>query len=328
MKKLQTLIKILVIIGTLMLFLTGCGTASGAEEVKHYTVGVVNISSGLDVVFESFQAEMTQRGYVEGENITYLYDGATSIDSLESTIRPLVEQEVDLILSITTPATLQAKQLVEGTNIPVVFVPVTDPIASGVVDNLQTPGGNLTGIKSGGSVPRALDWLMTIAPDTSTIYVFHNPSDNSSIQGLEEELKPAATDAEVSIVLAEVSTDEELMSVLDNIPDEIDSAFILPSGFMVSHANKIAEVMIEQKIPTSTILESVEDGMLVSYGIVYQNLGEQAANLGEQVLLGSDPGTLPIEDARFSLSINLATAEKIGLEIADTILQQADVIIR
>ena len=159
--------------------------ACGATTPKTVTIGIVNYSAPLDDIVVGFKEGMAEAGYVEGEGVTYLYDGAvSSMDALDPAIQKLVAEQVDLILALTTPAAQKAKAATQGTNIPVVFAPSTDPVASGLVDSLTHPGGNLTGVRTGGSSAKGLSWLLAIASSTKTLFVPHNPDDSSSVVGL------------------------------------------------------------------------------------------------------------------------------------------------
>jgi ABC-type uncharacterized transport system substrate-binding protein len=147
-------VTVLVVLGP---FLFACG----AREPEARAIGVVNLAPGLDDAVAGFKEGMAELGYVEGENVTYIYEGATnSIDTLDSVAQGLVEADVDLILSITTPATQAAQWATAGTEILVVFVPVTDPVGAGIVDSLRNPGGNITGVTFGTQEGRRLEWLI------------------------------------------------------------------------------------------------------------------------------------------------------------------------
>ena len=159
------------------LLLVACG-----ENQKTYTIGVVNPTSGLDDTVEGFKKGMAELGYIEGKNLTYIYEGAVnSIETLDPVAQRLVEANVDLILSITTPATQAAQRATADTDIPVVFVPVTDPVGAGLVESLRQPGGNMTGITFGLQEGRRLEWLLQIVPTIKQIYIPHNPDDRSAV---------------------------------------------------------------------------------------------------------------------------------------------------
>lgn len=319
----QSLVVTLLIVAGLLL--AACGT----PQPQTVTIGVVNLSLALNPVFDGFKAGMADLGYVEGQSVTYIYAGPVgSIEALEPAIQDLKTQDIDLLLALSTPATLQAKHAVKGTDIPVVFAPVNDPVGSGVVDNLRNPGGNLTGIQVGGFVPKELEWLLTIAPDTTHLFVPYNPDDSSAVQGMVA-LDEAADKLGIEIVVGEAHTPDEIMSAIDTIPEEVDAIFLPPDNLMTAHIDDFVAVALERDIPISSVAyPQAEAGALMSYGPDFFRLGEQVARLADKVLQGTSPADLPIETAEFFLSINLQTAEAIGLDIPDTVLRQADNIIR
>ena len=295
-----------------------------SSQPKAFTIGVVNISPNLDPVFEGFKADMADLGYVEGETVTYVYDGATgNLEGLAPVARKLVEDDVDLILAISTLSSLQAKEAIKGTDTPVVFVPVNRPVASGVVESLLHPGGNLTGIQAGGFVIKGLEWLTVVAPNTKHLYVPHNPKDNSSVQGLLE-LKEAATTLGIELSIYEAKTPEEMASATAAVPEGVDAIFLLPDSLAVSFIDDFAEASLERGLPLSAVTsQHVKAGALMSFGPGFFQMGQQAAHLADKVLQGVPPSDLPVETAEFFLSINLGTASSIDLDIADEILRQA-----
>ena len=140
-RKLQLGLVILLVITGLLL--TGCG---GAPKTKTYTIGVINPSTNQEDTVKGFKEGMTELGYVEGKNVIYIYEGPVSADKLDAVAQGLVKAKVNLILAITTSATKAAQQATAGTDIAVVFIPVTDPVGAGVVASLTKPGGNTTGV--------------------------------------------------------------------------------------------------------------------------------------------------------------------------------------
>jgi putative ABC transport system substrate-binding protein len=305
------------------LLLTACG---GATHTKTYTIGVINLAPSLVPTMEGFKEGMTELGYIEGENITYIYEGiADSIDKLDSIAQGLVEADVDLILSITTPATKAAQRATADTDIPVLFAPVTDPVSAGLVDSLRQPGGNTTGVTFGPQEAPRLEWLIRIVPTIEQLYVPYNPEDPSAVLALET-ASAAATTLGVELITREARNPEEITAAIENVPEEADAIFILPDSLV---SGRIAE-FVELQLPISganpTLVEN--SGVLTSYGMEQTSTGKQAARLADQILRGVKPADLPVETAEFYLAINLKAAEAIGLDISDEILLQADIIIR
>ena len=303
------------------LLLAGCG-----ENQKTYKIGVINLSQNQDATVKGFQEGMTELGYIEGENVTYLYEGATnSIDKLDSVAQSLVAADVDLILSVTTPATQAAQRTTDGTDIPVVFVPVTDPVGAGIVESLRNPSGNITGITFGLQEARRLGWLIQVVPTIKDIYIPYNPEDRSAVLALKT-VRAAATELDVELIMREARNPEEVVAAVENIPEEADAIFLLPDSVVGAHTTEFVELQLPTSSPNPEALETHD--ILTSYGWKRTAAGKQAARLADQIFQGVKPADLPVETAEFYLAINLKTAEAIGLDISDEILLQADIIIR
>ena len=310
----------------LSLLLFAC---QGEEEIPVYTIGIVNLTPSLDPVADGFMERMEELGYVEGENITYIYDGPTnSIDELDGVIEGLLEEDVDLLLALSTPAAIAAKTLTDGSDMRVIFVPVNDPVAAGLVESLPHPNGNLTGIKAGGFLPKELAWLLTLDPTIETIYSPYNPNDQSSSLG-HSVLEQEAEHVGITLIAPEVNSPEETIIALNVMPDEVDAILLLTDAMILSQATSFVEVAMERSLPLASINQKqVEDGVLMGYGPEFFPMGRQAARLADQILKGMDPSDLPVETGEFFFTINTDTAEKIGLDIPTDILQQANEIVR
>jgi putative ABC transport system substrate-binding protein len=312
---------ILVWVVVLSLLLMSCGS-----DQKTCTIGVVNLAPGLDDTVEGFKEGMTELGYIEGENITYIYEGATdSIDKLDSVAQGLVAADVDLILSVTTPATQAAQRATADTGIPVVFVPVTDPVGAGLVGSLRNPGSNITGVTFGVQEARRLEWLIQVVPTIEQIYIPYNPKDRSAVLALET-VREAATALGVELITREARNPDEVTAAVENIPEEADAIFLLPDSLLGGRATEFVELQLPTSAANPGDLKI--HGVLTSYGIEQISAGKQAARLADQILRGIKPADLPVETAEFYLAINLKTAEAIGLDISDEILLQADIIVR
>jgi putative ABC transport system substrate-binding protein len=309
-------------------FLTYGLNACQVTEPEKITVGVVNFVVALQPVFEGFKQGMAELGYSEGENIIYIYREATNQNELNPIANEFVASKVDLILSISTPATIAAKEATGETRIPVVFAPVTDPVSAGLAESLSNPGGNLTGITNLGSESRRLEWLLKLAPETKEIYIPYNPKDPSAAAALVT-ARSAALELGVDLVTREASDDEQMTAAINEMPVDADAVFMLPEGLAINHIQEFVNTTINRQLPLSgPTTTQVEAGALVSYGLDLFSAGEQAARLADQIIRGIDPAVLPIEEAEFNLAINLNTAEAIGLKIDPDILNQADEIFR
>lgn len=305
-------------------------TACGAQQPKTYKVGLLNIAGGLEAaLWPGFKEGMTEFGYIEGKNITYVYQGVPdSVDQLDTLAQELVKADVDLILALTTPPALAAKRATANTDIPVVFVPANDPVGAGLVSNLKNPGGNITGITFGAQEPRRFEWLIQVAPAAKQVYIPYNPDDPSAVTTLAR-ISEVATQLGVELVTYEVRTPEEIPASIENMPEEVDAIFTLPDNVVGHRTAEYAEAAIQRKLPASAPNpKGVEEGMLTTFSSDEVTSGKQAARLADQILKGIKPANLPVETAEFFSMINLKTATAIGLDVPDTILRQTNKIIR
>jgi putative ABC transport system substrate-binding protein len=308
------------------LLLASC---SGAPKTKNYTIGIINPSANQESTVKGFKEGLADLGYVEGKNVTYIYTGPVDTGKIDAVAQDLVEAKVNLILSITTSATLAAKQATAGTDIPVVFIPVTDPVAAGVVDNLMKPGGNITGITSTTPEGKRLEWLLQVAPKIKFIYIVYNPDDQSSVQALKT-VSETAVQLGVELITRDVATPEEAKLAFTNIPKEANAIFLLPDYLTNANNAYTLQRAIELGLPTSgPNTQIVDDGALTGYGVDLTIAArEQAARLASQILQGVSPADLPVETAELYSAINLITAKAINLDISDAILRQTNIIIR
>jgi putative ABC transport system substrate-binding protein len=300
------------------------------EKTKTYSVGVMNVAPDLDESLVGFKEGMTELGYIEGKNIRYLYDGPTmGISKLSTAARNLLAAKVDMILTITTPATLAAKQATAGIVLPVVFAIVTDPLGAGIVQSMQQPGGNITGVASGIAEARRLEWLVRIAPDIRQIYVPFNPKDKSPVLALKM-VREAADKLGVELIIREARDPETLEDAVLNIPPEADAVFLLPDSYIGTRVSDFVNTATKRNLPFSVanIMDVTNYHILTSFGIDQHLAGKQAARLADQIFKGAKPADLPVETAEFYLAINLKVAKTIGLTISDEILRHAHVIVR
>lgn len=294
------------------------------QKLKKYTIGVINPNPGSSGLYEVFTSELRKYALQEGWQLTFTI--CDKKESFDADLNTLVSQQPDLIVAITTPGTEKAQKAFAGKNVPGIFI-LFDPVHTGFINDLAHPARNFTGVQLRGSVPKALDWLLDIAPDIKNIFVPVR-FDTESAQMSLDDLKKAADSLGVQLNVAEVNTKKELVAALDSIPEETDAIFLLNSMLISTHAQTITRAAIDNKLPTAASIGKDEEGVLLTYSTQHALLGKQASRLAYLILHGQNPAEIPAEISDFQLIINLATAEKIGLKIPDSILAQADKLLR
>jgi len=320
-QRIQGLLALLVLFAILG---SGCGS-----RTRLYTIGVINSTPTLEDTITGFKQGMTDLGYIEGKNVRYVYPGpASSMDKLDGMAQDLVNAKVDLIFSISTPATQAAKKATASNHIPVVFGILTDPVGAGVVTSLAQPGGNVTGVTFGPQEARRLEWFTKIDPAVRRIYIIYNPNDSSAKLAFKTATATADT-LGLEIISQEAPTLDDISTALANLPDNIDAIYTLPDSQTEKKLADIVAVATAHQLPVSVPnVDLVENGPLYSYAMKSYPTGQQAARLADQILKGTKPADLPVETTEFFLAINLKTAQALGITVPDSILSQADTIIR
>lgn len=240
----------------------------------------------------------------------------------------LMARKPDLVYAAPTPAAQVAKRFCEEKNIPVLFGPVNDAIGGGLVTERKHPGGNITGVMLADSEGKRLQLCTEIAPRIKTVLVPYNPNDKSSLLSLES-VHEAAAHLDLRVEEAAVADQAAIDKLITQLPEGIDTIFLPRDAMVMARVKDFAEVSIRKKIIlSSTRVELVEKGALLGYGFDGFELGKQLARLADQIFKGKKPGDLPVETAEDYLSINLKTAQAIGLSIDDRFLRLAYRLIR
>ena len=324
-----TRIVLVTIVGGLLL------NACGAEEPKVYRVGVL-IGVGFAVrAADSLKAEMAELGYVEGENIVYDVQ-ITDFDmaAYQRVVEKFVADKVDLIFVIPTEAALVAKATAQGTDIPVVFTTAMIE-GNGLVDSVREPGGNITGAR----FPQVdislkiFETLHELDPEAKRYWMPYQRGYGSVTYQLEA-LYPAAKAAGVTLIeapadnAAELEADLQERAQADDVGFDAIMLLVDPLSVTPDVVAVLSEFSAEHKIP-------IGGGMVVeeNYGPVFEvNAGSNDAKivapLVDQVLKGTPAGTIPVVSPETELKINYKVAQELGLTVPESLLLQAQEIIR
>jgi putative ABC transport system substrate-binding protein len=306
--------------------------AEAQPAAKIPRIGLLSPFSPSDTALwhQAFRQGLRDLGWVEGKTISIEYRYAEGRrDRLPDLAADLVRLKVDIIFADTTSAALAAKNATRA--IPIVLASGSDTVASGLVNSLARPGGNITGLDQiapelGG---KRLELLKEIVPILSRVAVLWNPQNPASTLNWKELQLPAR---QLGI---------QLHSLEVRSPTGFDKAFeaatraragalaIMPDPVFVTNLKRIADLAAKSRLPAIFHLrEFVDAGGLVAYGPDRSDLFRRAATYVDKILKGARPADLPVEQpTKFELVINLKTAKALGLTIPPSLLQRADQVI-
>lgn len=295
----------------------------------HLTIGLItNNPNGLRNI-QGFKDEMVNLGYEEGRNVTYIFSGTqTSKHQLDDTISAMLDAGVDLLFTAGTPTGVSAHRVTAGTSVPVVFGVIADPIAAGVIEDLNQPGGNLTGVKLAEAQARRLELFLDLIPGRRSILVPFNPEDAAAKSAVRQ-IERVAEALDVVLVMKEVRNDAEVSSLLTGFPENVDAVFLVPDSVVNQRLSDVMKVATERGIPVSGPSNAqAEGGALMAYGFMHTEAGAQAARIADQIIKGIAPGNIPVQTAEQFFTINLACARQIGLEIPEELVRRAHFVLR
>lgn len=288
---------------------------------------VLNNATVAERAFDGLREGLAELGWREGRDIRYVRPGPQgSATQLRAQARDLIDGDTALVVALSTPAALAAREETARHGLPLLLASVSDPVAVGLVSGLSHPGQNITGIAFGLQEARRLEFLTRIVPKARRIWVPFD-HDDPSPQAAFLRLREAAAKLGLTLVAADVHGPTALRAALDGLPSDVDAIFVPPDAALASNLRPILSVAATRKLPVSVPhRDGVAQGALFSYGFDLYASGKQAARLADRILSGIPAADQPIEFAEMEVTLNLAAADRLGLRVPDDILRHATIV--
>jgi putative ABC transport system substrate-binding protein len=321
------------IVGFLLIamLLAFCASANAQLQSRIPKIGWLGARSASTPGRELLMRELRALGYVEGKNIVFetRYSEGKP-DRLTAMADELVRLKVDVLVMAATPAVLAAKNATR--TIPIVFFNVADPVASGLVDSLARPGGNITGftIITPVLAGKRLELLKETIPKLSRVGVVWNPQNPANVLDWKECQLPAR-DLGLQLDSIEVSSADKYEGAFKEAVKMRSAAVaVIQDPLTISNQKQIADLATKNRLPSMFSRgDYVEAGGLMSYGADQLEPYKRVAHMVDKILKGAKPADLPVEQpTKFEFVINLKAAKQIGLVIPPNVLARADKVIR
>lgn len=313
---------------SLMLSVAGCGTSTASNTGKadgKKKIGIVQIVEhpSLNTIRESFINELATKGFKDGENIIIDYQNAQGDQTnLKTIAQKFTRNKYDLIIAIATPS---AQAVVSETKeIPIIFSAATDPLGSGLVTNLENPGGNVTGTSDRVSAEKIMELAKQITPNIKRIGALYNTSETNSVSVINN-LKEYAKKNNLEVVEATVMNSSEVQQAVNSLVGKVDAIFSPIDNTIASAMPLVTQTANKAKIPVYVGADSmVKDGGLATYGINYTILGKETATMAADVLKGKKAGDIPVKTMTdMDIYLNKKTADTIGVSFPADIVKKA-----
>ena len=305
-----------------------------AQQQTMPVIGFVHLTS-LDTTREylvAFRRGLGETGYVEGQNVAIEYRWAQGRnDRLPALVAELVHDAVSAIVVLeSTNGALAAKAATQA--IPIVFMQGADPVQIDLVDSLNRPGRNLTGIDLSLAeiAAKRLQLLVELVPTATLIGYLRNPTNPVYAETETKEVQIAARALGVGLLFLNASRQSEIDAAFADLVQQRAAALLVSAdGFLLTHPDQIAALAARNAVPAIySWRQAMAVGGLMSYGTDFLDAWRRAGVYTGRILKGERPADLPVQRVtKFELVVNLKTAKALGLTVPQSILARADEVI-
>jgi putative ABC transport system substrate-binding protein len=278
----------------------------------------------------AFTQALAGLGWTDGRNVRMdLRVAGEDINRIQAIAQELVGLRPDIIVTNGAAPTVAVQR--ETRTIPIVFASGADPVAIGIVERLNRPGGNVTGFVNGEASlgGKWLELLSEIAPGLNRVAFMFNP-DTVTASAYMPSLEMAARSLKIEPIIAHIHRDAEIETAIIALGREPGGGLVVvPDGFIAAHRAPIILAAARNNVP-AVFWQSAfaRDGGLLSYGPDPVDTFRRAASYVDRILRGEKPGDLPVQlPTKFEMVVNLKTAKALGLAIPPSIMLRATEVI-
>ena len=313
----------------LALSLFACGkknndNSTSTSGATSYKVGICNYvdDASLNQIVNNIKTQLAAIGQEKGVTFEISYDNCNADSAvLNQIIANFIADKVDLMIGVATPVAVAMQAATEGTDIPVVFAAVSDPVSAGLVESLEAPGANITGTSDALNTDAIMNLILAVNPDIDTIGLLYDLSQDASTQAIAD-AKAFCDGKGIKYIEKNGTTTAEVQMAAEALIAAGVKAVFTPTDNTVMTAElSIYETFIEAGVQHYTGADSFAlNGAFVGYGVDYVQLGEATADMVVELLCdGKTPADLPFQTFDNGIAtINTETCEALGLDL-DTV---------
>ena len=317
-----------------VLLATFCSSAKSQQRTKVHRIGYLGGSSNATTSnVHVFRQALRELGYIEGKNISLeARSSEGKNERAAALVAELIQLKVDVLVSTNSAAIRAAKNVTNA--IPIIMVTNQDPVATGFINSLTHPGGNVTGVTTltRDLTGKRLELFKELAPKVSCIGIFLDANSSLSTAALKD-YQAAGGALKLKVQVLDVrDPNPDLLGALDRAltKEPIDGVIAVRDSLINLNSKRIADLALKKRLPSMFERgEYVQGGGLVSYANSDSETFKRAAVLVDKILKGAKPADLPVEfPTKFELVINLNTAKQIGMTVPPNVLARADKVLR
>jgi len=284
-----------------------------ATDEKVVNIGVLQLLShpALDNIYKGMVEELARQGYEDGKNIKIDLQNAQGEQSnLALMSEKLVSEKNDILVGITTPATLSLANATKET--PIIMAGITYPVEAGLIASENKPGNNITGVSDRTPIKQQFELMKKILPNLKKVGLLYTSSEDNSIKQIEE-AKKYTTELGIEVKLASIANTNDIQQITENLASAMATVVKVTDKFKIG------------VFPSADTM--VADGGVLGLGVDQYQIGVETAKVIVDVLNGKKPADTPIVLANEGvIYLNEEKAKELGIEIPENIKAKAQIV--
>ena len=323
---------VLILAGLVLTLLSDTGALAqtrAPQPGRVYKVGYSQIVDhpALNETRRGFLDGLKQMGFVEGQNLTFLYQNAQGdVGNARNIAEKFLADGVDVLTPCTTPNVQAAVRVARGGKTPVVFACVTDPVAAGILESVERPSGtNVTGVYNPLPIAELFDLFLKIQPGLRTAGTIYNAAEANS-QVINRQAKAEAERRGLKWVEVTVAGSADVRNAAESLVGKVDGLVLGQDNTVASAFEAVVRVAADRQLPLFSMdTQAPARGAIASLAASNYEQGMLwAKELVAPVLLGADPAkTAPVRPRVFDLQVNVQAASAAKLTIPQEIVDRA-----
>lgn len=326
----------LILTGTLVIGMTACGESGGQDQSgsaggEKLTVGIVQMADNgaFTDMREGFLNRLEELGYTEDKLEVNYKNAQGDATNLNSICQEMVDADVDLVAAIATPSTQAMVNM--GSDIPVIFISVSNPVGAGIISDMEHPDMNATGTSNAIPVDEMFKLSDQLTPGKTTYGLLYNTSEVNSVTTIESAKEYMDANG-IKYEEAVVTNSSEVQQAAQSLVGKVDAIFVPNDSVVQTAMPQVAQVARKAKIPvygSSAVM--VSSGAFATISISDTEIGAISADMADKYFKGTAIADIPaVVVDQFTTVINTDTADAIGVTLSDdvkaaaTLLTDAD----
>ena len=306
----------------------GTPTVGNADNMPFVAVTQMAEQPSFNAVRDGLKKTLADAGYIAGKNLRWEWLSAKQNPVRAAQIaRKYAKARPDVIVAIALPSAQAATAATK--TIPIIFSAVTDPVGESLVKNVDRPGGNVSGVSDRSPIGQSLALIKEVLPKAQTLGVIYTAGENNSVSLVNRLRVEAPNQGFTAVKEASVADASEAAGAARRLVGSVDAIYVPNDKTVISALESVIQVGQDNGMPVfSGDMKTVEKGAIAGLSINYDEVGRQTGDMVIQVLKGSRPGDLPVKFVEVvQLSVNPASARKMGVTIPETVIKRADEVV-